>query len=236
MVGGYRKGDFATPSANPAGGIRSDVRKRFYETDLCDFDFGGCGNRGGAPAEQTGAAPKAADGSAAGNSGGRGQSADGDMHYTDPQGRSGSIALPRSASRGWKRRRRRRPSIEAEKAAGSRHSRRATRCVLSARVPSGVEVEKKKSDLDETEKAALETSRHGYNVQIGIIHAQRVRSTVGPDSCCHKRGGFRANPRRGSSSRWTSRRLSSALSNSRSSSRERDSRRAAERSGDGCRG
>jgi hypothetical protein len=108
------------------------------------------------------AAPKAADGShpmmiPAGATRG----ADGDMHYTDAEGKKwiyrmvpfGVVRLDEKSEAQTK-------VLEAEKAAGIKAFEKGDKVRFERKGPFGVwKWEKKKSDLDESEKAALENAR-----------------------------------------------------------------------------
>jgi hypothetical protein len=87
--------------------------------------------------------------------------ADGDMHYTDPQGKKwiyrftpfGVVRLEEKTDAQSK-------ALEADKAAGIKAFEEGDKVRFERQGPFGVwKWEKKKSELDETEKTALERSR-----------------------------------------------------------------------------
>lgn len=87
--------------------------------------------------------------------------ADGDMHYTDPQGKKWIYRLtPFGVARLEEKTEAQAKVLEAEKAAGIKAFDEGDKVRFERQGPFGVwKWEKKKSDLDETEKAALETAR-----------------------------------------------------------------------------
>ncbi|MCU1236421.1 MAG: hypothetical protein JWP63_4388 [Candidatus Solibacter sp.] len=108
------------------------------------------------------AQPKAVDGSRPMTiPAGATRGADGDMHFTDPQGKKwiyrvvpfGIVRLEEKTGEQTK-------ALEADKAAGIKATEDGDRVRFERQGPFGVwKWEKKKSELDETEKAALANAR-----------------------------------------------------------------------------
>jgi hypothetical protein len=108
------------------------------------------------------AAPKVSDGSKPlAIPAGAVRGADGDMHYTDPQGKKWIYRItPFGVARLEEKTEAQAKVLEAEKAAGIKAFEEGDKVRFERQGPFGVwKWEKKKSDLDETEKAALETAR-----------------------------------------------------------------------------